>query len=183
MSTPLVTSEALRDLYPIRTCGTCLGRFVPEGSLLIADPNADLRPMDLCSVTMKGTLETNWGNYMLTGGRDPQDAAGYVKVFLGRYEEDCRLIYLLGSLAPPTVMIVPEEDIATLHAVTEASGSLSKLDEKAVGLLAKFKCGGSVRPIGTKALARRDRCIPGRGRRLTIAANGVIVSVGVETRT
>lgn len=50
--------------YTVEVCGGCLGEWMPDGTKVVADPAAELRPLDLCSIKISDG-QGPWARFVL----------------------------------------------------------------------------------------------------------------------
>lgn len=98
--------------------GGCLGGLVPDGSMLNADPNAEINPGDLVTIVMRpSSAQDPYFGYGLHFG-----IAGVVKVYLGRSAHPCgETVHLFGLLSPAGTLSMPESRIDAMHKVASVT--------------------------------------------------------------
>jgi hypothetical protein len=111
----------MADRYIVIATGGCLGPAVPDGTRLVADPSAEIKPLSLVSVTLRRTggpwdkfLQSEWIAAM-GFGEYPADGLG--KIFLDRVVRAGREVLLLGQFNPPCIGVVPVDEIEAAHKI------------------------------------------------------------------
>ena len=122
--------------YLCEMTGDCLGEWISDGTVLIADPTLDVRPLDLVAITIRDG-DGPWPRYL----RDVGSALGFSKVFLRWVGEGDGRCALVGQVYPPAVCLVPEADIEAMHRVVGSVGGelqMTARDTEALRLIAPF---------------------------------------------
>lgn len=102
--------------------GGCLGGLVPDGSMLNADPNAQINPGDLVTIVMRPSSPLD--PYFAYGSNF--GISGVVKVYLGRSAHPCgETVHLFGLLSPAGTLSMPESRIDAMHKVS----SVMRMDD------------------------------------------------------
>ena len=106
-----VASEAVAGFlgslrYEVEVVGDCLGDWIPNGSLLVADRSEEIRPLKLVTIQFLDG-DGPWSSWMRETGE-----SSVCKIYLGKVEG----AVLVGQLVPPIVGIIPETEIEAMHA-------------------------------------------------------------------
>ncbi|WP_442577903.1 hypothetical protein ACSBOB_20365 [Mesorhizobium sp. ASY16-5R] len=133
--------------YRFQGYGSCLGAVAPSGSWFDVDATKPIEMGDLVAVAFKpeGPFRRQAANFQ------GQGLEGVVKLFVGT-EETAKgnRVYLVAQLNPPTVISVPAEALAAVHAVVgmqrppESDGMDTTDDEMAYDLITPFFRRGTV---------------------------------------
>ncbi|SMH36061.1 hypothetical protein [Mesorhizobium australicum] len=103
--------------------GRCLSGLVPDGSYLKADSTAEICAGDLVTIVMRPVS----GSDPYFGYAHDRGISGIVKIYLGREAlPDGEPVHLLGLLAPPGILVLPESRIDAMHRVS----SVTRLEEE-----------------------------------------------------
>lgn len=124
--------------YWIESLGTCMGDWIPTGRKLLVDPTADIKALDLVAIVIKPG-PGHWGSTLARELEDDgRGIGGMVKIYLGRHPIDGADAILVGQLSPPTIGMVPLDEIEALHAVAGTDGDwpeMPALERQALTLL------------------------------------------------
>jgi hypothetical protein len=105
----------MSDRYVIATTGGCLGPAVPEGTGLVVDPNAEIKPLSIVALVLKPGGP--WGKYLQSDQTLPLGRV--CKLFLDRCVRNGRELLLVGQLFPPAIGVVALDEIEALHRIVE----------------------------------------------------------------
>jgi hypothetical protein len=95
--------------------GDCLGDFVPTARGLVADPTADIEPLDLVAITIwQG--DGVWARYLCSVGRWCGLRQDIPPMSEGRAA-------LVGQLFPPAAVLIPESEVEAIHRVVGSEAS------------------------------------------------------------
>jgi hypothetical protein len=114
---------------------------------VVADPEATLRPGDLCAIAIRPG-NGPWGRFIRAAGDDFQ---AVVKFFLGTVEGAEGRLFLVGQIVPPVMSLIPESEVASLHCVVGSCGPEPRMgeDERAAfALITPFAQGGTTQLFG-----------------------------------
>ena len=117
----------MSGLYEIETFGNCLGEAVPDGTRLVVDPTAEIKPLDLVCITLHEDRGP-WQRFMKSAWDEAMDtpfANCMSKVFLDRGVRGGHEVILLGQFYPPTIGVIAVDEVKQMHKVVgRAEGSI-----------------------------------------------------------
>lgn len=126
--------------YSFEFAGDCLGDVIPHGSVLLVEPEDEIRAFDLVSVLLKSVTDGPWAgfvNAISDGGM-----VGVCKIYLGAVQMgDGELMHLVGQLKPPVVALMPECALLAIHKIDGdelEAGKLSEEDQEAMKMMLSF---------------------------------------------
>jgi len=133
--------------YEFEFVGHCLGDWLPNGTIMVADPTLDIRPFDVVNVALRNDVAGPWAELMNGAGAG---FCGVCKYYMGGFEATAGVIHIVGQLAPPCVSLIPETAIEAMHKVVSAPGcaaEMSDIDAMAMDLIRLLST-----PMGTTAI-------------------------------
>ena len=119
-------SDADGNTYLVEFCGHCLGEWLPNGSMMVADPDAEIEPCDVVSIAIKlEDANCPWAELINSHG---DGAMAVCKFYLGSYTSRVGKVHIVGQLTPPCVALVPETAIGAMHKVVSVLGCTEMTD-------------------------------------------------------
>ena len=125
----------MAERYKVEVHGGCLGEWLPDGTVLVADPDMEIRPLDLCNIIIRDG-DGPWARFMRSCG---EDFSGATKIFLGWIDGVGAMV---GQIVPPVVCILPDSEIESLHRIGGAlvgSLEMKEADQAALALVVPFR--------------------------------------------
>ena len=119
-------SEADDNTYLVEFCGHCLGEWLPNGSMMVADPEEDIEPHDVVNITIKlDDPNCPWAELINSHG---DGAMAVCKFYLSSYDAPGGRVHIVGQLTPPCVALIPETAIYAMHKVVSVLGCTEMTD-------------------------------------------------------
>lgn len=134
------SSSVSDSRYSVEVCGDCLGEWIPSGTILVADPDAELQPLNVCQIVIRDG-DGPWARFMRSVG---DDFGGACKIYLGRVEGVDGSAVMVGQLVPPVVCLIPESEIEAIHSIVgsvDGERAMTEGDKGALALVAPFVAG------------------------------------------